>query len=341
MGWQQRQPDSNAQYSEAGAYSCSRRASRIQVQLARLFNKRRIPIVLSKATSLAALLFCLTATLCAQAPIDGREQLEPVPSTCESELKLSPFCVSAGKDGLEPTGEFPTAQGLTVQRYRGIGVNTKAGDGRVIDVISKSNYVGVKLGSSDSEVALCRLFGNRDVCLWIAPGAGNCQSVQNHCYGARIACLCQGEMFRSVNDTFADSPIGFWGDGGDCSITNALFQNDAIRCAVLRGGWQNIYNSRIRVQRNVKEFPKFSVPGMQEYDGTVGVEVGGGCSIVGGRVVLTNWKHPLHNLSGKPSEAVWIVGDDTVVDTHIVDADDIDGSVAIRIKDKRRGCKVD
>lgn len=273
---------------------------------------------------------------------DGRQPLAHIPWTSADDIKRSAFGVSSGKDGLVPAGDYPTARNQIVQNYLGVGIFTKAGDGRIIDCISRHNYVGARLGSSDSEIRGCRLYNNRDVCLWIERGAGNCQSTQNHCYGARIACYnAGGAWYRATQDTYADSLIGFWGDGGQAVLSNVLFQHNSVRDALLRGGDQHLSNCIINVQREVKQWDVFNVEGMQPFFGKVGVEMGGGASIRGGYVALVNWKHPVHELSGRPAEAIWVRENGCVIDTHLYDRDEIDGSIGIRVKGARNGLRVD
>lgn len=289
------------------------------------------------------LLLCSTARAqqLPDAVNDGLQPLAHIPWTSDEDIKRSAFGVSSGKDGTVPEGEFPTARNQIAQNYRGAGIFTKAGDGRIIDCISRHNYVGARLGSSDSEIRGCRLYNNRDVCLWINGGAGNCQSTQNHCYGARIACYnAGGAWYRAVNDTYADALIGYWGDGGQCVLTNVLFQHNTIRDTLLRGGDQHLVNCIVNVQREVKT-NVFNVPGMQSFAGKVGIELGDACSIRGGYIALLDWKHPVNEYSGRPAEAIWIMGDGTVVDTNLSESDKIDGSVGVRVKGPRRGVRID
>jgi hypothetical protein len=303
-----------------------------------------------------ALLFCSTAnaeqlpkvvrqpapTATADAVNDGLQRLAHIPWTSGEDIKASAFGVSAGRDGVVPAGDYPTVRNQIVQNYRGAGIFTRAGDGRIIDCISRHNYVGARLGSSDSEIRGCRLYNNRDVCLWIERDAGNCQSTQNHCYGARIACYnAGGAWYRATQDTYADALIGFWGDGGQAVLSNVLFQHNSIRDALLRGGDQHLMNCIVNVQREVKDWKVFNVDGMQSFAGKVGVEMGSGASIRGGFVALVNWKHPANEYTGRPAEAIWVRGDGCVIDTHLFDRDDIDGSIGIRTKGGRRGLRVD
>jgi hypothetical protein len=273
---------------------------------------------------------------------DGLQQLAHIPWTSDEDIKRSAFGVPTGQNGIAPEGEIPTVRNQIFQNYRGAGIFTKAGDGRIIDCISRHNYVGARLASSDSEIRGCRLYNNRDACLWIARDAGNCQSTQNHCYGARIACYnAGGAWYRAVQDTYADALIGYWGDGGESVLTNVLFQHNTVRDALLRGGDQHMVNCIVKVQREVKTGQTFSVPGMQVYARKVGVELGGECSLRGGLVQLTGWKHPLNEFSGQPAEAIWVTGDGCVIDTHLIDGDGIDGSIGIRTKGARRNLRVD
>ena len=119
--------------------------------------------------------------------IDGNQ---PMPTdvlfTSFTELQLSPFGSTYAADGVALDGEFPTAQNLIVQKFRGVGIAHQSPDGRVFDSVVRTCYTGVKLPSSDTEISRCRLYNCRDACLWITAFAGNCQSLNNHCYGRRL-----------------------------------------------------------------------------------------------------------------------------------------------------------
>src|SRR5437763_16314939 len=76
---------------------------------------------------------------------DGREALAQIPWASELDIKRSPFGIARARDGLVPLGEIPTARNQIVQNYQGTGILTKAGEGRIIDCISRHNYVGARL----------------------------------------------------------------------------------------------------------------------------------------------------------------------------------------------------
>lgn len=271
--------------------------------------------------------------------LDGGQPIATIPWTSPAEIALSAFGASLGdgytaKEPLERTSE-------NVTNYRGIGIKV-ANDGRIADSHSIHNYVGACLGASDSRIRDSDLVNNRDIGLWIARDAGNCQSLMTHCYGARIACYnAGGAWYRSQADTFADSLVGFLGDGGNATICNTLFQHNAVRDCVFRGGVQHLSDCLIYCQREVKEFPAFIVPGLPEFYAKVGVELGDECSLTGGLVELTDWKHPANEYSGRPAEAIWVNGDDVRIATLLKDNDGIDGSIGIRVKRAVRNLRID
>jgi hypothetical protein len=288
---------------------------------------------------------------------DGREALANIPWTSAEDIKRSPFGISTGKDGLAPVGEFPTARNQIVQNYQGTGILTKGGDGRIIDCISRHNYVGARLGSSDSEIRGCRLYNNRDACLWIAAstGSANCQSTQNHCYGARIACYNEGsQAYRAVNDTYADSLVGYYGGvrvagSHQTTLTNVLFQHNTVRDCVFGATSGHLMNCVVNIQKDVNEWNTIEIPGLITRstvgpgNAKVGVELGSRCSIRGGVVNLTDWCHPAHKPSGKPCECIRIAkgSDLVVVDTLLVDDQEIDGATGVHVVGPCRGLKVD
>jgi hypothetical protein len=208
----------------------------------------------------------------------------------------------------------------------------------------------VKLPSSDTEIRGCRLYNNRDACLWIAAGAGNCQSLNNHCYGARIACYNEGGgPFRATNDTYADAYIGFFGDvkssGSNQNVlTNCLFQHNTTRDVVFRASGCHLVGCVINVQRDVQTYNQFTraLPGINYADKKVGAQIDGErCSIRGGTVELLDFKHPAHEYTGDASEAIWINGDLCTVETVLVDYDGVNGSIGIRVLGACKGLKID
>lgn len=286
---------------------------------------------------------------------DGREALEQFPWTSKLDIGRSPFGVTAGKDGLVPVGELPTARNQIVQNYQGTGILTTAQDGRIFDCISRHNYIGARLGSSDSEIRGCRLYNNRDACLWIAAGVGsaNCQSTQNHCHTARIACYNEGsQAYRAVNDTYADSLIGYFGDvkvagSHQTILTNVLFQHNMVCDCLLAATSGHLVNCIVNVQRDVNEWNSIDIPGVlkrsTKEDGKPGVVLASRCSIRGGVVTLVDWLHPVHTPSGKPCECVRIArgSELVVVDTSLVDNQNVDGAIGVRIAGPCSGLKVD
>ena len=288
---------------------------------------------------------------------DGRESLKQFPWTSKLDIKRSPFGVAMGRDGLVPVGELPTARNQIVQNYQGTGILTKAGDGRIIDCISRHNYVGARLGSSDSEIRGCRLYNNRDVCLWIAAGVGsaNCQSTQNHCYSARIACYNEGsQSYRAVNDTYADALIGYFGDvkvagSNQTTLTNVLFQHNMVRDCVFGATSCHLMNCIVNVQKDVNEWNAIDIPGVITRstvgpgNAKAGVELASRCSIRGGVITLVDWVHPMHTPSGKPCECVRIARDSelVVIDTSLVDNQHVDGATGVHIVGSCSGLKVD
>jgi hypothetical protein len=288
---------------------------------------------------------------------DGRQVLADIPWTSAADIKRSPFGIATGKDGLAPVGELPTVRNQIVQNYQGTGILTKAGEGRIVDCVSRHNYVGARLGSSDSEIRGCHLYNNRDACLWIAAstGSGNCQSNQNHCYGARIACYNEGsQSYRAVNDTYADALVGYYGDvkvGGShqSMLTNVLFQHNMVRDCVFGGVSCHLMNCIVNIQKDVNEWNTINIPGVITRstvgpgNAKVGVELGSRCSIRGGVVSLVDWLHPLHTPSGKPCECIRIVrgSELVVIDTSLVDDQDIDGATGVHIVGPCRGLRID
>jgi hypothetical protein len=281
--------------------------------------------------------------------IDGNQPLAAIPWTSAEEIQLSPFGSTYTADGVALDGEFPTTQNLIVQNFRGIGIAHRMPDGRIFDCVSRHNHVGAMLPSSDTEIRGCRLYNNRDACLWIAAGAGNCQSLNNHCYGARIACYNEGGgPFRATNDTYADAYIGFLGDikssGSNQSVlTNVLFQHNTSRDVVFRASGCHLVGCVINVQRDVEQYNQFAdvLPDIV-YKSKVGVQIDGErCSIRDGSVELLDWAHNLHTKTGNPSEAIWINGDLCTVDTVLVDYDGVNGSIGIRVSGARHGLKID
>jgi hypothetical protein len=288
---------------------------------------------------------------------DGLQPLAHIPWTSDEDIKRSAFGVSSGKDGIVPTGEYPTARYQIAQNYSGAGIWPKAGDARVSFCISRHNYVGARLGSSDSEIQFCRLYNNRDVCLWIAAGSGsaNCQSTGNHCYGARIACYNEGsQAYRATQDTYADSLIGYFGDvkvagSHQTTLTNVLFQHNTVRDCVFGATGGQLMNCIVNIQEDVTEWNTIDIPGVitrstvGERNAKAGIEMGSRCSIRGGLVELAKWHHPAHTPSGKPCECVRIASGTqlAVINTLLVDGQGIDGAVGVHTVGPCHGLTID
>ncbi len=280
--------------------------------------------------------------------IDGNQPLPTIPWTSAEEIQLSHFGSSHTADGVALDGEFPTAQNLFVQKFRGIGIAHQLADGRIFDCVVRSCHVGVKLPSSDTEIRGCRLYNNRDACLWIAKDSGNCQSLNNHCYGARIACYNEGGFpFRATNDTYADAFVGYLANGASNQgvLTNCLFQHNTARDVVFTSGaiGCHLVGCVVNVQREVEggDFVGAS-PAIPAYTGKVGIQIDAErCSIRGGTVELYDWAHPLHTKTGDASEAIWINADLCTVETVLVDNDGVNGSIGIRVLGARKGLKID
>lgn len=277
-------------------------------------------------------------------PSDGGQPIAAIPWTDATEIDLSPFGVGF-KDGITAkllSGKPPYT------RFRGTGIVSLA-DGQIFDCKSETNWIGARLLSSDCEISRCRLSNNRDAGLWIAAGAGNCQSLNNHFHGARIACYNEGgETFRSTQDTFADSLIGYYGDtkaggSGQTTIVNGHFQHDSVWDVVFFGWACKLENCTLNVQREVVANSRFRIPGFPEYDSKGGVLLAGNeGSIRGCDISLRDWKHPLNQYTGRAVPAVVVWADDCeITDSNLVDADGLDGSVAVEIAGQRSGLKID
>lgn len=280
-------------------------------------------------------------------PNNGRESLATIPWQDVTEIGLSAF---GAPHVANSTTRFIT-RGLEASNYRGAGLVSPS-DGSIFDCRSHDNYIGAKLLTSDAEISRCRLYNNRDTCLWIANGSGNCQSLNNHCYGSRIACYKEGGGFcRFLQDTYADSFIGYLAYGWQDTLTNILSQHNTVRDILLLGNTQSMVNCVVNVQKAVNEHTGLDISGVITRSCVpyasgfrkVGVEVGDVCSIRGGLINLVDWVHPNHTASGQPSECVWIndAATGVVVDTALVDGQGINGAVGVRVKGSVKSCKID
>lgn len=280
---------------------------------------------------------------------DGFKTLADIPWTDPADIARSPFGVSAegvsGKlDNAVPGADYPTARNQIAQNYWGAAFITKTGDGRIVNCIGRHSYVGVRLGSSDSSITDTYCIDNRDAGLWINANAGNCKSSNTHAYGARIACYCSGSAFRATQDTYADSFVGFLGDwqgsgANQTILTNVLFQHNTAADCVFKASGCHMVNCIVNVMRDEQKYNTFNLPGFWSSSRKFGVYLGSRCSIEGGTVELL--KFSTHALSGNGAEAVWVAGDDCVIQTHFVDDDGIEGSTVARIKGGRRNLKIE
>lgn len=260
--------------------------------------------------------------------------------TSEAEIARSPFGVAL-EDGI--LGSLPL-NWITeeINSIRGTGISV-ANDGRIVASVANRCYTGAKLGSSDSRITDSDLFNHRDTCLWIARDAGNCRSLGNQLYGARIPLYNEGgEGLQSTADRIEDGMIGTICDAKS-KFVGGFFQQNLIRCAVLRGGSCVMDACEIRVQRNTREWDTFNVPGLPSYYGTAGVEiVGNGARVRNCQFTLDTYCHPANTVSGRAATGLIIAADDCTVEGTDIDdnAGMIEGSTAITISGQRNGLKI-
>jgi hypothetical protein len=290
---------------------------------------------------------------------NGGQTLAATPWTSQTDIDRSNFGVASVADGLTSTTtpfEFPTVRFQRCENWFGTGIVTGSGNGRVTDCLSGNNFVGCKLSSSDSGAAGNFFFNNRDVGLWISGvgGSSNCQSMQNHCFGARVACYNEGSgAFRALNDTYADAFIGYYGGivGGGSNqgvLTNVLTQHNLIRDIVFRASGCGMVNCVVNIQKAVSDWTDINIEThngnsvhdiVRSIDGAdeakVGVELGDRCYIRGGTVEFEDYYLVgVHTPSGDPCEGIWVTGGSSLVtiETNIIDNHAIDGAVATRLK---------
>lgn len=271
--------------------------------------------------------------------IDGHQPMPNVLWSNEAECALSAFGASTGHGVLAKPEVYVT--GKTVQNFRGDGIRT-TNDGRVSSVTSRSNHVGIRLGSSDSLLVASTAYNNRDCNVWVAKDAGNCQIYGVHAYGSRISVYNEGgSEFQYVGGTIADSLVGAICNDQSTFIGTTFKQNTVVD-ALLRGGNCQLLGCTLNVQRETVEHNEFRIPGLPEAVGKIGAYfAGGGGGIRGGSINLLNWIHPQNTKSGRAATAVFIDADDCTVETKIVDQDGIDGNVAFCLMGKRKGLNID
>jgi hypothetical protein len=153
-------------------------------------------------------------------------------------------------------------------------------------------------------------------------------------------------MYRAVQDTYADAYIGHLGDSNGSgsnqeTLTNILFQHNTVADCIFKAFGCHMVNCIVNVQRDVKKLNAINIPKIINRTGKIGVELGDRCTIRGGTVALLDWKHPASEYSGLPAKAIVVRGDDSIVDTLLVDDDGIDGSVGIQLVGRRRDVQVD
>ncbi len=261
-----------------------------------------------------SLLIALVLTLSAAA--QPPTAIADIPWASPDEIALSPFGVAV--EG-----------GTGLRDIRGTGATVPT-DGSLFDQRISHCYIGARLVSSDTEISRCRLFNNRDVCLWISRDAGNCQSTNVHCYGARIAIYNEGgAWYRSNHDTAADAYLGALCDA-ESKFIGTFFQHNLIRDCVLRGGNCELHACTVNVQREAKEANSFNVPGLPAYSGKAGIQLDGGDGrVLDCLIVLTNWIHPAHTRSGNAASAVIVNAPNCTIRSKLFETDGVDGSRGI------------
>lgn len=274
---------------------------------------------------------------------DGKQPVPAYPYADAAEIALAPF--GAGEPGVTASGDPLTIDRITAQNYRGTGL-VAANEARILFCHSRNNWTGAKLTSSDSFITGCVLKNNRDVGLWIARDAGNCYSFANHCYGAQIPSYNEGgQWFRAFGDTYADGWIGHYSNAEEI-LTGCLFQHNTVADAVLYGPHAQLLGCTVMAQAATvenNEFTLSSLPWLKPMTGKIGVYMGGdGCSMIDGRLELSNWCHKLNTRSGKPATGIVVAADGCEISkTRIKDADQIEGTTGILVQGKRCGLVVD
>jgi hypothetical protein len=148
-----------------------------------------------------------------------------------AERSLGKFGATYTADGVVSYTSGPETadhNGLEVVDFRGAAFQPRSTGVRIFDCRTQRNWQGIIIRGSDCEISRTRIAASRDFGLWIMRDAGNTQTFGNHIYGARVACYYAGNSWRSVEDTFADAPIGLWianyNDGP--RITQVLFHHN-------------------------------------------------------------------------------------------------------------------
>ncbi len=275
--------------------------------------------------------------------VDGNQPIAAYPFTSDAEIALSDFGKPAVANGVTTLPEV-YLDNKVVRNFRGAGILTP-NDGRVVNCTSTHNYIGCKLGSSDSLIAHSTLSNNRDACLWFARDCGNCQSDFTHCYGARIACYIEpGGWHRLRGDVYADSFFGCVVSGWNITFSNVLCQHNTVRDFVIDGYANTVIGSTIIVQREVIDAErKVLIPGFPSYAGKAGAEINGTANkLIDCNIQLANWQHPLNHASGNPAIAAVILNcDKTKVTGRIDDADGVSGSTGVLFVGQHTGAVID
>jgi hypothetical protein len=164
----------------------------------------------------------------------------------------------------------------------------------------------------------------------------------NHFYGARIAIYNEaGEGYQSTADRAEDSFIGTLCNAKS-KFVGTFFQQNLVRDVVFRGGWCQLIDCDVRVQRETNEHNTFAVDGLPSYAGKAGIQLdGGGAIIDGGIYELVNWVHPANTPSGRPATAIIVNAPDCTIRTELIDSDGLDGSVGIYVTKNATNLRID
>lgn len=278
--------------------------------------------------------------------LSGKQTLPNILPTDSTELGRSAFGVTPG--GYRDSPSHLSIDKVISHHYRGGGLGIQA-LGSCFDCQSHHNYRGADLLSSDIEISRCRLYDNRDMNLWIKRDAGNCQSLNNHLYGSRIAFLNSGSVGgRSLQDTIADAWLGYVSYGWQEVITNSLLQHNTIRDFMLMGHTQRVSQATVIMHRSVNEEKSLNIidpssgvtiarntfPYQAGVSCRVGIELGDFCSFEGGSVNFDDFMQSFFTSQDNPSEGTWIRSgcSGITLDTLMNEYQTIDGAVGVRVQ---------
>lgn len=248
---------------------------------------------------------------------DGAENLPEFPYGDAGELAIG----SPVAHGLKLDGRRVRVQDCRIKNFRGDGiwlvVGAPSGEGNIFFPIVEGcditqTWTGIRNSYVDSQ-----FYGNvvanvRDACFWDTQG--NCQTANNHFYGAtyayRLGTSYSEDMgpTKSVGDTFADARYGYYNyESVNASVHGAKVEHCWDYGMVFEAPQSAVYDTHVYVPRRTDQHPN-----------TMGIKIN--CPrfrFIGGLVAVNHYPFPPPNTGHAGGLGIKLENHEAIIDTLI------------------------